>query len=114
PGTTSTEYPRAPTGAGARPRAVSPAAVPTAATAASTPAAVTPRGALRPLAGRGVLCPLDQLLRLDDRAVLMLADELEPDPAAGLVDLLDEDSSEERRVGEEERVGRWTDTERVT
>src|SRR5262245_61199704 len=40
---------------------------------------------------RGVLRPLDELLGSDHRAVLVLRDELEADPATGLVDLLDDD-----------------------
>src|SRR5579884_1295128 len=48
-----------------------------------------PRPPRRPR--RGVLRTLDQLLRLDEAAVLVLGHELEPDPAAGLVDLLHDD-----------------------
>src|SRR5262245_26862146 len=39
---------------------------------------------------RRILCPLDQLLWSDESTVLVLGDELEPDPAALLVDFLDE------------------------
>src|SRR2546423_4132744 len=59
---------------------------------AATAAAVT--AAARPfLLGRSrrrVLGPLDQLLRLNQRAVLVLRDQLEADPAAVLVDFLDD------------------------
>ena len=54
------------------------------------------RGAAR-LARRGVLRPLDQLLGRDEPAVLVLRDELEADPAALLVDLLDDDVERRRR-----------------
>src|SRR5207302_5090122 len=60
---------------------------------AAAPAAATI--AARPLLlrrpRRRVLRPLDQLLRLDESAVLVLRDELEAYPAAGLVDLLHDD-----------------------
>ena len=59
-----------------------------AATATTAPRS-PPRGrSSRSLAGRSVLRPLDQLLGLDERAVLVLGHELEADPAALLVDLL--------------------------
>src|SRR3954454_1734450 len=63
-----------------------------AAAAASTAAAVAvpARRALLARPVRGVLRPLDQLLGLDDRAVLALRDQLEADPVPLLVDLLDE------------------------
>src|SRR5690242_5356475 len=57
--------------------------------AAATATAVTARLLRR--TRRGVLRPLDQLLRLDEAAVLVRRDELEADPAAGLVDLLHDD-----------------------
>src|SRR5438477_6048070 len=81
---------------GAPGRSVTSAVAPAAAastTAAATPAAaaaVTARWPLLALARRRVLRPLDQLLRLDEVAVLVLGDQLEADPAAVLVDLLDE------------------------
>src|SRR5688572_18595707 len=53
-------------------------------------AAIAARTFLALLARRRVLCPLDQLLGLDEAAVLVLRDQLEADPAAILVDLLDE------------------------
>src|SRR5881392_2318077 len=53
--------------------------------------AVTARPLLLRRTRRRVLRPLDQLLRLDEPAVLMLRDELEADPAASLVDLLNDD-----------------------
>src|SRR5437763_6439606 len=72
--------------------AVASAAAPTAAAAApTTAAAVAARRPLLALARRCVLGPLDQLLRLNEVAVLVLGDQLEADPAAILVDLLDED-----------------------
>src|SRR5207244_9201166 len=59
---------------------------------ASSAAAVT--AAARPFllgrSRRGVLGALDQLLGLDERAVLVLGDQLQADPAAVLVDLLDD------------------------
>src|ERR671930_615437 len=57
--------------------------------AASTAAAVAARALFLALPRRGVLRPLDQLLRLDEQPVLVLRDQLQPDPAARLVDLLD-------------------------
>src|SRR5437764_2129367 len=67
------------------------AARPAVTSAATTPAAaVATRPLLLALAGRCVLGPLDQLLGADRRAVLVLLDQLEADPAARLVDLLDE------------------------
>src|SRR5690242_16614730 len=57
--------------------------------AAATATAVTARLLRR--TRRGVLRPLDQLLGLDEAAVLVLRDELQADPAAGLVDLLHDD-----------------------
>src|SRR6476619_7173146 len=69
--------------------AVSTAATATAAAAATATAiAVTTRRALLTLARRRVLRPLDQLLGLDEVAVLVLGDELEADPATVLVHLL--------------------------
>ena len=59
-----------------------------AAAAASTVAAA--RAILLRRPRRGVLRPLDQLLRLDERPVLVLRDQLQADPPAGLVDLLDD------------------------
>src|SRR5215213_7422502 len=63
-----------------------------AARAAVAAAAAAVAVAARPLLLRGprrrVLRPLDQLLRLDEAAVLVLVDELEADPAACLVHLL--------------------------
>src|SRR3954451_22870512 len=59
--------------------------------AASTAAVVATRALLLRRPRRGILRPLDQLLRLDEASVLVLGDELETDPAAGLVDLLDDD-----------------------
>src|SRR5688500_18987158 len=55
---------------------------------ASTTAAVAAWRALRALARRCVLRPLDQLLRLDERPVLVLGDELQANAATLLVDLL--------------------------
>src|SRR5947207_4553858 len=67
-------------------------AVPARTTApAASAAAVAPRRTLRAFARRCVLRPLDQLVWLDERSVLVLRDELEADPAALLVDLLDDD-----------------------
>src|SRR5204862_4309639 len=64
----------------------------TAATATATSAAaVAARAVLLRRPRRGVLRPLDQLLRLNEAAVLVLRDELEADPAAGLVHLLHDD-----------------------
>src|SRR5919202_4421974 len=63
------------------------AVAPAAASAAVAPAA---RALLLRRPRRGVLRPLDQLLRLDEAAVLVLRDELEADPATLLVDLLHE------------------------
>src|SRR5206468_8774845 len=68
---------------------LAPLAVAAAAAAASpTPLAVTARPFLRPLARRRVLRPLDQLLRRDRVAVLVLQDQLQADAPARLVDLL--------------------------
>src|SRR5207253_1692405 len=68
-----------------------PALLPLAArTAATAAAAVTTRPLLARLARRGILRPLDELLRRDEPAVLVLLDQLQADPATGLVDLLDE------------------------
>src|SRR5436305_8843429 len=58
--------------------------------AASTAATIAARALFLALPRRGVLRPLDQLLRLDERAVLVLRDQLQADPATRLVDLLDE------------------------
>src|SRR6266566_1912009 len=56
--------------------------------------AATVTAAARPLlfgrSRRGVLGALDQLFRLDERAVLVLGDELQADQAAVLVALLDD------------------------
>src|SRR5215468_1778999 len=62
-------------------------AAPAAATSAAT---ITARPVLFRRTRRGILRPLDQLLRLDEIAVLVLRDQLETDPPAGLVDLLDD------------------------
>src|SRR4029079_14294441 len=61
------------------------------ATTATTAPAVTAGRVLLRRPRRRVLRPLDQLLRLDETAVLVLRDELQADPAALLVDLLDDD-----------------------
>src|SRR5581483_3023308 len=61
------------------------------ASAAAAAAVVAARPVLLRGPRRSVLRPLDQLLRLDETAVLVLRDELEADPAPGLVDLLDDD-----------------------
>ncbi len=54
-------------------------------------ATVTARAAiLAGLARRGVLRPLDELLRRDHATVLVLLDELQADPAASLVHFLHE------------------------
>src|SRR5205814_3984799 len=66
---------------------LAPLAVPAAAAAAPVAVAAT-RPLLRPLARRCVLGPLDQLLRRDRAAVLVLLDQLQADPATRLVDLL--------------------------
>src|SRR5215468_7178118 len=68
------------------------AAIPAAASAAAAAALVAPWPllALGPVRGCG-LGALDQLLRLDEPAVLVLRDQLEADPAALLVDLLNDD-----------------------
>src|ERR687888_2329144 len=58
--------------------------------AASTAASLAARALFLALPGRGVLRPLDQLLWLDERTVLVLGDQLQADPAARLVDLLHE------------------------
>src|SRR5204863_7992943 len=68
--------------------AVAAAPAPAAAATATAVLAVAPRRALLALAGRCVLGALDQLLRLDQVAVLVLGDQLEADPAPLLVDLL--------------------------
>src|SRR5437868_13101624 len=60
----------------------------TASTAAA--AIVAPRALLFRRPRRCVLRPLDQLLRLDEAAVLVLRDQLEADPAARLVHFLDD------------------------
>src|SRR6476469_6483993 len=56
----------------------------------ATAVAVAARALLAGLARRGVLRPLDELLRGDQRAVLVLLHQLQADAAAGLVDLLHE------------------------
>src|SRR5947209_16718683 len=61
----------------------------TATTAAAT--VVAARALLFRRPRRCVLRPLDQLLRLDEAVVLVLRDQLEADPAARLVHLLDDD-----------------------
>src|SRR5205814_558588 len=61
-----------------------------AATAAAATVAVAARALLARLARRGVLRPLDELLRRDDPAVLVLLHELQADAATRLVDLLHE------------------------
>src|SRR5687767_7632868 len=68
------------------------AATSAAATSAPAPPAVTVAARRPVLAGslRRVLRPLDQLLGLDERLVLVLRHELEPDPATLLVDLLND------------------------
>src|SRR6266511_758941 len=72
-------------------RAFALAARATAAAAATAAAvAVAARTLLARLARRRVLRPLDELLGRHRLAVLVLLDELQPDPAARLVDLLDE------------------------
>src|SRR4030088_2120274 len=61
-------------------------------TAAATAAAIVTARALflrRPR--RSILRPLDELLRLDESAVLVLGDQLEADATTRLVDLLDDD-----------------------
>src|SRR5439155_17973622 len=63
---------------------------PPAVAAASAAVTATARALFLALPRRGVLRPLDQLLRLDERAVLVLCDQLEADPAPRLVDLLHE------------------------
>src|SRR5690242_20793831 len=67
------------------------AARPAAAPAAATTAAIAARPVLLRRTRRRVLRALDQLLGLDEASVLVLRDELEPDPAARLVDLLHDD-----------------------
>src|SRR5262245_1574323 len=66
-----------------------------AAAAAVAPAAaafaVAARSLLLRRPRRSILRPLDQLFRLNEAAVLVLGDQLETDPAAGLVDLLHDD-----------------------
>src|SRR5262249_54556825 len=61
------------------------------AAAAATPLAVAARTLLGPLARWSVLRPLDQLFRRHRVAVLVLLDQLEPDPPTRLVDLLHDD-----------------------
>src|SRR3954470_8504182 len=62
------------------------------AVAAATASAAAVAAATRPVlfrrARRCVLGPFDQLLGLNQRAILVLGDELQADPAAVLVDLL--------------------------
>src|SRR5437773_11092537 len=62
-----------------------------AAAATATAVTVVPRRALLALARGSVLGPLDQLLGLNQAAVLVLGNELEADSAPLLVDLLDDD-----------------------
>src|SRR5215475_4724251 len=82
------------TRSGAPDRSVASAVAPAASTAAPAAApatlAVAARRPLLALARRCVLGALDQLLGLDEVAVLVLGDQLEADPAALLVDLLDD------------------------
>src|SRR5437763_592873 len=59
--------------------------------AAAAAAAITAGPILLRRTRRCVLRPLDQLLGLNEVAVLVLRDELEADPATSLVDLLDDD-----------------------
>src|SRR3954471_19144183 len=66
-------------------------AVPTRATASVASAAVAPRRTLRALTRRRVLRPFDQLVGLNEGAVLVLRDELEADATTVLVDLLNDD-----------------------
>src|SRR5262245_27769978 len=66
-------------------RPLAPVAVAPAASAAASLAIA--RRALLPLARRSVLGALDQRLRLNEVAVLVLRDQLEADPAPLLVDL---------------------------
>src|SRR5437870_4846577 len=56
----------------------------------SVAGAVAARAVLLGRARRGALRPLDQLLGADRGAVLVLLDQLQADPPAGLVDLLHE------------------------
>src|SRR5689334_3526618 len=67
------------------------AAAAASAASASAAAIVTPRAFLFRRPRRRVLRPLDQLLRLDEPAVLVLRDELQADASTRLVDLLDDD-----------------------
>src|SRR5205807_10160303 len=68
------------------------AAVTAAAASTASAVAIAPRASVVALlARRRVLRPLDQLLGLDERPVLVLGHELEADPAALLVDLLHDD-----------------------
>ena len=73
---------------------------------AAAAAAVAARPLLALLARRRVLRPLDQLLGLDERAVLVLRDQLQPDAAAVLVDLLDDARRARRRARSRPRCGR--------
>src|SRR5439155_25641484 len=62
-----------------------------ASTAPASTTVVAARAVLARRPRRGVLRPLDQLLRRDEAPVLVLLHELQPDPSARLVDLLDDD-----------------------
>src|SRR5665213_4173949 len=64
---------------------------PASAVASAAPATIAVTAWLRRRTRRGVLRPLDELLRLDELAVLVLRDELEADAAARLVDFLHDD-----------------------
>ena len=76
-----------------------------AAAAAAATAAVAARPVLARLARRGVLRPLDELLRRDELAVLVLLDQLQADPSARLVDLLHEHVDARRRARARPRCG---------
>src|SRR5256885_6654759 len=76
-----------------RPRRRSLGLLPTFAVAPAAPAAAVTAAARPFLLGRPrrrVLGPFDQLLGLDQRAVFVLRDQLQADPAAVLVDFLDD------------------------
>src|SRR3954463_3028115 len=63
----------------------------TGAAATSTAAVVAARAVLLRRPRRRILRPLDQLLRRDHPAVLVLVDQLETDADVSLVDVLDDD-----------------------
>ena len=71
---------------------------PPAAVAAAAPVTATTVVPLLALARRGILGALDQLLGLDERAVLVECDELQADASASLVDLLDDDVQDVSRL----------------